>query len=388
MSCVLHRNVTSFSFFCAVDIKPKQNKTTMKRLLLALLATGLALTGQAQVRNEIHVPDLGGYTTLKCDFHMHTVYSDGRVWPTVRVDEAWREGLDAIALTEHIEYRPHKDVTGHHGRSYEIAEEAARKSGILLIRGSEITRSMAPGHFNAIFLADCNPLDQKDWHDSFGEADRQDAFIFWNHPGWDSQQPDTTLWWDEHTEIYDNGWMDGIEVANGIDYFPEAHRWCLEKGLTMLGNSDVHNPIGMDFDFYKGEHRVMTLVLASERSLAGIREALDNRRTIVWIRDLLIGEEKWLHELFEKSVQVVDVQRGEGSCTITLQNTSDFPFHLKKTEHDKSFEYFRTYTIEPQSRHTIRVRFPKDYRGEGKINFRVTNLLAQPGQGMDYSYTF
>ena len=82
------------------------------------------------------------------------------------------------------------------------------------------------------------------------------------------------------------------------------------------------------------------------------------------------------------------MQRGEGSCTITLQNTSDFPFHLKKTEHDKSFEYFRTYTIEPQSRHTIRVRFPKDYRGEGKINFRVTNLLVQPGQGMDYSYTF
>ena len=28
---------------------------------------------------------------------MHTVFSDGTVWPTVRVTEAWEEGLDAMA---------------------------------------------------------------------------------------------------------------------------------------------------------------------------------------------------------------------------------------------------------------------------------------------------
>jgi len=60
----------------------------MKKLFFALFAAGITLSMQAQVRNEIHVPDLGGYETLKCDFHMHTVYSDGLVWPTVRVDEA------------------------------------------------------------------------------------------------------------------------------------------------------------------------------------------------------------------------------------------------------------------------------------------------------------
>lgn len=37
---------------------------------------------------------------------------------------------------------------------------------------------MAPGHFNAIFLKDCNPLEQKDWKDSFEQAKEQDAFIF------------------------------------------------------------------------------------------------------------------------------------------------------------------------------------------------------------------
>ena len=76
----------------------------VKKVLVSafLLATCL-MNVQAQRRNEIQVPDLDGYTTLKCDFHMHTVFSDGLVWPTVRVDEAYREGLDAISLTEHSE---------------------------------------------------------------------------------------------------------------------------------------------------------------------------------------------------------------------------------------------------------------------------------------------
>ena len=79
-----------------------------KVLVSAFLLTTCLMSGQAQRRNEIQVPDLDGYTTLKCDFHMHSVFSDGLVWPTVRVDEAYRDGLDAISLTEHIEYRPHK----------------------------------------------------------------------------------------------------------------------------------------------------------------------------------------------------------------------------------------------------------------------------------------
>lgn len=144
----------------------------VKKVLVSafLLATCL-MNVQAQRRNEIQVPDLDGYTTLKCDFHMHTVFSDGLVWPTVRVDEAYREGLDAISLTEHIEYRPHKkDVVADHNRSFDLCQKQAEKLEILLIRGSEITRPMAPGHFNAIFLADSNPLEQKEYKDAFNEA--------------------------------------------------------------------------------------------------------------------------------------------------------------------------------------------------------------------------
>lgn len=73
--------------------------------VMIILMTSLSLTNvlsQTVCRNEIRIPNILGYITLKCDFHMHTVFSDGKVWPTVRVDEAWREGLDAIALTDHI----------------------------------------------------------------------------------------------------------------------------------------------------------------------------------------------------------------------------------------------------------------------------------------------
>ena len=44
----------------------------------------------------IEFPDVPGYLTLKCDLHMHTVFSDGSVWPNIRVQEALRDGLDAI----------------------------------------------------------------------------------------------------------------------------------------------------------------------------------------------------------------------------------------------------------------------------------------------------
>ena len=51
----------------------------------------------------IEFPNIPGYLTLKCDLHMHTVFSDGSVWPDIRVEEAVKDGLDAIATTEHFE---------------------------------------------------------------------------------------------------------------------------------------------------------------------------------------------------------------------------------------------------------------------------------------------
>ncbi len=175
-----------------------------KHIMLAVLAIVVLFcaTGVfAQVRQEVRIPDVMGYKTLKCDLHMHTVFSDGNVWPTVRVEEAWREGLDVIAITDHIEYQPHKDdIPTNFNRSYEIAAPVAKDRGILLIRAAEITRDTPPGHFNALFLKDINPLNTKELLDCMAEADKQGAFIWWNHPDW---KPEHKGWFDIHTTLYE-----------------------------------------------------------------------------------------------------------------------------------------------------------------------------------------
>ena len=105
-------------------------------------------------------------------------FSDGNVWPTTRVDEAWREGLDAISITDHIEYQPHeKDVPTNHNRSHELAAGRAKQKNILLVKGTEITRETPPGHFNALFLEDIDPLDTKDFYAAFEQAARQNGEV-------------------------------------------------------------------------------------------------------------------------------------------------------------------------------------------------------------------
>lgn len=67
------------------------------------------------------------------------------------VGEAWRDGLDAISITDHIEYQPHKQyIPTDHSAAWKIAEPTAANYNIILVKGSEITRKMPPGHFNAL----------------------------------------------------------------------------------------------------------------------------------------------------------------------------------------------------------------------------------------------
>ena len=246
----------------------------MKRLgIIAALFSLLFITSVAgaQIRREIRIPDLPQHKTLKCDFHTHTVFSDGTVWPTVRVDEAWRTGLDALALTDHIEYQPHAaEVPTNHNRPYELAAGRARERGLLLPRGAEITRDTPPGHFNAIFLEDVQPLQTDDFVQAIRRANEQGAFVFWNHHEW--KGPEKGAWLDVHTQLYDQQLFHAIEIANGQTYYPQAHRWCLEKNLTMVGNSDIHGPEDRDRN-QADDHRTLTLVFVTEASLKGLKDS-------------------------------------------------------------------------------------------------------------------
>ena len=366
----------------------------MKKILTFVLAVCISLPLFAQGRGKIVIPDLNGYVTLRCDFHMHTVFSDGTVWPTVRIDEAYREGLDAISLTEHLEGRRYlqdferignisfKSVS--HNLSYELAQSYAKERGIMLIRGAEITRSMPPGHHNAIFITNADELATPEWMNAFRAAKAQNAFIFWNHPGWLAQQPDTTLWFNEHTQLLQQGMMHGIEVVNG-HYFPEAHRWCLEKKLTFIGNSDLHGP---NAPYAQGKHRTMTLVFARSATPEAIYEALKERRTVVYHQDFIIGEEKYLKELFEKALDIT-VTKTDNTANITFKNKSDLTFNLRGAGHDSRLVYLRNvnlfpFSIAPQGSQTITVRLNSGVTG-GNINICVENFLVEPDKGLLYT---
>jgi 3',5'-nucleoside bisphosphate phosphatase len=368
----------------------------MKRLLIgAGLALGLVMVwraqGQERARTPVRIPDIPGYKTLKCDFHIHTVFSDGSVWPDVRPEEAWREGLDAIAITDHIEYQPHKeDLPTKHNRSHEIAKPRGDDLQVIVIRGSEITRKMPPGHLNAIFLADGRRLEPEEWRDAVKEAHQQGAFIFWNHPGWRGQQEDgVARWYNEQTELLNAGQLHGIEVVNSREYYPEAHAWCLEKNLTLMSNSDIHSPLNLDYDVPEGDHRPLTLVFASAATPEAIKEALFARRTAVYSGKLLIGRREFLLPVFEQSVSlrnpVVTLRPGQ-RVYVQVTNDADLTYRLSLAEPVAGLTATRELDLPGGKTALLELRRKADDATAGErdlaLAYRVTNLLVAPQEAL------
>ncbi|MDR1357311.1 MAG: hypothetical protein LBJ58_06550 [Tannerellaceae bacterium] len=327
--------------------------------------------GRLKARRTIHMPEkIGGYQLLKCDFHMHTIFSDGIVWPSLRIDEAWEEGLDAIAITEHIEGQPSRRgiEKGDHNLAYEIAAKDAARRNLILIRGAEITRLMPPGHLNALFVKDINALTHTDYMKVFEEAVKQGAFIFWNHPGWGV---DSIRWYPVHETLYRNGWLHGIEVFNEFEWYPVALNWTIDKDLAIIGNTDVHDVNERLYDFSPSFIRPMTLVLSRDRTEEGIREALFAKRTFIYFFDTLIGKEEYLQEFFGETVEIRPSFHNEnGRKMLEIANLSDVPYRLERLDASPAYpeELFL-----PAGR-TIVVSVPD--KEQAGIVYKVGNMLT------------
>ena len=345
------------------------------KVTLLIVVAYLLIAPFAVHAAKINFPDILGYNTLKCDFHMHTVFSDGQVWPTTRVDEAAREGLDAIAITDHIEYQPHKeDIPINHGRSNQIAEDAAKKRKLLFPLAAEITRSTPPGHFNALFLQDVEPLDTEEFLDAVKAANDQNAFVFWNHPDW---KPEHIGWFDVHDTVYENKWVHGIEVANGGGYHLNGHKWGLQKNLTMLGNSDMHGP-SLITKTTPENHRTITLVFVEERTPEALKEALIKGRTAVWFKNQLIAKEDYLDAIFAASVKVIDAYRkGNRKVFVEVANNCDLNIELQRTGMVGPEEV----VLAAMETTTIRLRVQKDTK-KIELPYVAGNMLIAPEKGL------
>ena len=374
--------------------------------LIIFFLFNITLYAQTEKKYErkLFFPDLDNYKTLLTDFHQHTVFSDGLVWPTIRVEEAVKDGLDAISLTDHLEYQPFsKDIPNpDRNRVYKVAKDFTDRINktadkkLIIINGQEITRSMPPGHMNAIFLDDANKLLHPD--DSLKgieEANKQNAFVFWNHPGWPAQRSDGIAKLDEfHRYLIDNNLLHGIEVVNELYYSEEALDIALKHNLTIMGTSDIHGLIDWLFkvpDDNESEnknlpgHRPITMVFAKSKDKKSIKEALFEGRTAVFYNEMLIGKEEYLKPLIEKCLVINNVNNlnlgysedGESSIKkIEIENISDAPFFLKNLS-DFTFETNSDIiTIYPNSKHTIAVRTKGNNLGE--LKFEVLNGIIAP----------
>lgn len=349
----------------------------MKKLFFTFTASVLALGASAQYyqnktnpdilhiteprtqqRVEFNVPQVNGYNVYKADLHTHTIFSDGQVTMDYRIREAWMDGLDIYAVTEHVEYRPHEetfikwlrgyirnDVKGakNHRINYsaadadgiqvdlnlpiQVAENIGKQFNITVIPGIEVTRTPKTiGHFNALFVKDANKIYDADPEKAIHNARKQGALIMHNHPGWSRTSLDMTEF--EQT-VYRKGLIDGVEIMNGIEFYPKAIERAKQYDLFMTSNTDIHRT---SYEVYQmnGHYRNMTLILAKDRSLESIREALEAKRTLAYSFGTVAGDEKLLQDLFNASVKVVySAVEKPGRIYLQFENKSSIDFLLR-----------------------------------------------------------
>ena len=356
-------------------------------LSLVLVVTHLGLFAQnvnkqniperkAANRVEMALPQVNGYTALRCDFHSHTVFSDGLVWPSYRIGEAWIQGLDVLAITDHIEYRPFKEyVGGDFNTSYELALPVAREYGIMLIKGTEVTRKQGVlGHFNALFIKDANAIDKPDPEQALQAAYDQGAFIMLNHPGW---AVDTCLLTGFQQKMLDKGLVRGIEVFNNDEFYPRALSWSRDRKLIVFASSDVHATMNDVLETHVLQNAVktfrpMTLVFVKEKSEEGVRQALDDRRTLAYFYGNVAGEEKWLKSLFLASVQWEKVLEQGKTTFYNVTNLSgiQYKFSIGDTE----------YTLDGGS--SIHISLPA---GKREVLLHVLNMHCYEGMHPEVS---
>ena len=342
----------------------------MKNLIvLVLILITITSVGQEHSHRSsrpLTFPDIPGYKSIKTDLHMHTVFSDGNVWPNIRVQEALRDNLDVISLTEHLEYQPHSKDIPHpdRNRSYKIALQEAKDHDLLIVHGSEITRDAPMGHNNAVFIEDANPILQDKAENAFAEAKKQNALVFWNHPAWYAQNPDGNPILSEfQKERINKGELHGIEVINMTDYAEESLALALENNLTIMGTSDVHGLIDWDYT-EKGNHRPITLVFAKEKSIPSVKEALFAGRTVAVYNDLMVGREEFLVPLLQASLKVESATY-EGnsnvleialtnvtSSDLLFQNESEYTFYDSSPVFEIGAEQTKTLHLKTLERKT------------------------------------
>ena len=361
----------------------------MKNLILVLVIFFVNINYTQNKKTFFESPEDIYY--ISSDLHIHTVFSDGAVWPTIRVDEAIRDSIDLISLTEHLEYQSHLTDIPHtnRNRSFQIAGGYVQNRPLAVVHGTEITKPMPPGHFNAIFIKDANKFFDKnkeplEFIKGIKEANDQEAFVFWNHPMWEANRSDGIVKLDPiHQEIIDKKLLHGIEVVNFDTFSEEAMLIAIDNDLTMMGTSDVHILIAWDFNIEKESfHRPITFIMSNNRTIKSIRDALFNGDTFIWYRDLIIGKSNNLKQVIDNNLEVISKgysyrDRKVEILQIELKNKSVAPINLNYTGEYTFHNDYKFINLEPKSSKTIYVK-TKKIKQTVDLEFEILNYVVGP----------
>ena len=292
-------------------------------------------------RREIILPKVKGYTPFKADLHNHTVYADGVMNVKGRMEEAWSDGLDIIAATEHLSIRPVADKEGQTTpesakvkrsanavKFVEGAKNLADDFGLFVIPGVELTGDAATqGHFNALFTTDNSVLYDYDAMQTIRNAKEQGALIMHNHPGWRHKTLDMTKF---EEAVYAEGLVDGVELMNGTYFYPRAFNTAKKHNLFLASCSDIHATTAQIYR-ENGHLRNMTIIFAKELTLESIREALEAHRTLCYSFGTLGGDKKLLEEFFEASITTkkLSVDKNRKNQRVMITNCSSLHYTLR-----------------------------------------------------------
>jgi hypothetical protein len=209
----------------------------------------------------------------------------------------------------------------------------------------------------------------------------------WNHPGW-QMEDEIPIWYDEHTRLYKEGHMNGMELVNERSFYPLCLQWCIEKNITMFGSTDIHNPTGMFYDLSLNDQRTMTLVFATSRTLEAVREALFSGRTAVYTDNMLIGKEEFLKPIFQNSVEVESNDSEytrAGTFYVQVSNNSEVPFQLVSREQPKGLEYPGEMILYPERTVIMELKASNQAVNDPmgiRLPFIVKNLLINKDTGL------
>ena len=349
------------------------------------------LYNNAPQRVDIVLPQVDGLNCYTAELHAHTIYSDGELTPEERVKEAWCDGLDILAITDHIEtrrqernilkflkgYSPDKKgfepintrvSRGVHADERGIVSdlnfstELARKTAesypeLTIIKGCEISREPVHiGHYCALFTKDNNAIYSRDDEQVIRNARAQGAIITHNHPGWERTTCDMSEF---HKKVYAEGLIDGVEVTNGASFYPEMVARAIERKLYMVSATDIHAATANVY----GKHnfyRDMTLIFAKDKSEKSLRKALLSQKTLGYCGGNIIGEESLLAKFFQASVTAKYITTTKKGVQIALTNNTSFDYTLSYNGAKVALPAFRTV---------------KTYVKEGNVAFCVENMI-------------